>query len=234
MTSPFVAGEIEVHFAHGGIWLWNTAPSGPHGVAIDAPAGMAAAIGADLARLSAIVVTSGRARAIGGLIELLEATAAHRDPALPLVLHVPFGEERGAALADLWVQHWQGRFPLTVDAERAGVRFDAGGMQITTVALRAAEPDWAARDVVPRVAIGVIAEHAGARVAILLGAAPDPGLERHCAGADLAVIEVGVLPWPRSDVAWRLRPDQAIAVGAGARALWIVGDDGRRIEAPAS
>lgn len=199
-------------------------------VVLDAPAGIAAAVGPELASVRAVVLTSGRARSLSGLVELLEALAAHRDPDLPLTLHVPLGEERGAALADLWVQHWPGRYPLTVDAERPGATFEVGALTVRTLALRSGEPDWSAGSVRSRVAVGVSVRSGEARAAVLFGAAPEPGLERWCAGADLAVVEVGVVPWPRSDVAWRLRPDEAVAIGQGARELWIVGDDGQRLD----
>jgi hypothetical protein len=221
---------VRVRYCRGGLWV----SAGGHALAIDAPAGLSATVGNQLSALSAVVLTSGRARAVGGLVELLEAVAGAGEREHPLVLHVPFGEERGAALADLWVQHWAGRYPLTLDSERPGSRFQVGPLEVTTLPIRSGEPVWATGTVSPKVGVGVEVLHRGRRLVALLGAAPEPALERYCADADWLVVEVGVTRWPRTEVPWRLRADQAVALGRTAKRLWIVGDDGRRLRTPMS
>lgn len=219
---------VDVRLLDGGVWV----RSGEHALLIDAPAGAAGALGFELRSLDAVLLTSGRARSVGGLIELLEAAALYRDLGDPLDVHVPLGEERGPALADFWVQHWPGRFPLTVDAARPGSTFSVGPITVTTFPVRAGEPRWSDRQVEPRVAIGATVLCADRRIVVLFGAGPDPALERHVRHADVLVVEVGVVPWPnespRGRSPWRLRFDEALALGQSTVDLWIVGDDGSR------
>ncbi|MEQ1564867.1 MAG: hypothetical protein ABMA64_04460 [Myxococcota bacterium] len=213
----------------GGLWVEHAGDA----ILIDAPTGAAAELGEDLGRLRAVVLTTGRARSLAGLLELLSAAERFRGGA-PLELHLPLGEERGAAVAEVWAHHWDA-YPLVIDAQQPGSTFSVGPFDVSTAAVQVGDPRFHPERVEARLGLGLrISTGAGGPIAVLLGAAPDPGLHRLCAGAELAVIEVGVAPWPRVDRAWRLRTEQALAVGAGARQVWLVGDDGQRLALPES
>ena len=156
--SRLVRGATEVRWARGALIVRH--PSGT--VLVDVPSGIEEDLGEALGELSAIVLTSGRIRTTAGLLGLLAALEPHRDPELPLRLHVPWGEERGAALADTWSRLWPGRFPVEVDAERAGAVIEVGEIEITTHPIRAGEPHWQQGTVeaVPAVALTLVFKYA--------------------------------------------------------------------------
>jgi hypothetical protein len=207
---------------------------GSDALLVDAPPGIAQALGPDLPRVRAVVLTTGRARSVAGLIALLTALEPHRPADRALPLYLPLGEERPAAVAGVWVDQWD-RYPLIIDAQMPGAPLSIGPFELETRAVRVGEPRWHPARVDERVGMALRARADGEDpVAIVLGAAPDRGLARWCAGARLAIVEVGVAPWPPTDAPWRLRPDEAVQVGAGARELWVVGDDGQRLALPDS
>jgi hypothetical protein len=47
----------------------------------------------------------------------------------------------------------------------------------------------------------------------------------------LAVVEVAGLPWPQDAKSWRLTQAQAREAGAEADELWLVDDNGGRVDA---
>jgi len=165
-------------------------------------------------------------QAIGGLLPLLASLEPHRLEDIPLRIHSPLGEERAAALAEAWSHGWPNRYPLTLDAEFPGGQFEAGGVGFQTLPIRSGEPRW--RDGIVDVSLAVALQITApeAKVAWIPGAAPAAGLARICDGVDLAVVEVGVARWPRTPEQWRLSVADALKIGARARELWLVGDDG--------
>lgn len=206
---------------------------------IDAPAGIEAAL-ADaglLGRVRAIVCTSGRIGAVGGLVPLLCALEPHRTHAAPLDLHVALGEERAATLAEVWLRGWGDPYPLSIDAQRPGGRFTAGAVEVATFPARIGEVRFATGDVTAGVGMGLRLGTAALTIGVVVGA-PDRTQRRVCDGVDLAVVEVGVAPWPRlaspPTSAWRLRVDEALALAANVGEVWIVGDDGSSVAADAS
>lgn len=200
-------------------------------VLFDTPAGLPEALGPTLGRVRALVFTTGRIRSVGGLVPLLCALEPHRSVDAALPVHPPLGDERSAALAEVWERFWPDRYPIVLDVVRPGGSFDVGPLQVTTFPIQVGEPRWRDGTVDPGVGVGLRIETPDLTVALLLGAAPSSGLARITADVDLAVIEVGVVPWPRTPVPWRLRPDEAVALGVGARELWVTGDDGQRLDA---
>ncbi len=216
------AGSTRVRWCGGGLYV----EVGGDGVLVDAPPAVAEALGPDLPRVRSVVITGGRMASVGGLLPLLAALEPHRAPEHPLPVRVPLGEERGAAIAEVWTRHWPDRYPVEVDAARPGARFDVGVIDVETLAVRAGEPVWRAGVVVPRVQLAVRLRTPELLVAFVPGAAPGTVVSRATRGADVAVIEVGVLPWPRTDARWRMSAAEALAAADHGGVLWLVGDDG--------
>lgn len=214
-------GDTTVRWLHGGLLLRYRGDA----FVLDAPPAVAAAIGDELPHVRGIVLTGGRIRTVGGLVELLCALAPHRA-GVAMDLQAPLGDERGPALAETWVRGWGAPFPLSIDAARPGARVELGPIAVTLVPIRAGEPDWANDEVRARVAVALRVETPDACIAWVPGAAPSAAVRRACDGADLAVVEVGVEPWPRSERPWRLSMQDALRAGEGAGDLWVVGDDG--------
>ena len=195
---------------------------------LDAPPGIEQRLTREqLGRLRAVIVTSGRPQSIGGLIGLLSALEPFRHRA-PLDVHTSAGEERSALLVGAWVRGWPDRYPVVVDTHMPGDAYDLGPFQVRTVSVRHAEPRWVDAPFIESatgVAIEVTAGDTG--IAWIPGAGPCAAVQRLCTRADLAVVEVGVAPWPGSDEPWRL--SVSAAMKAAARAIgevWLVGDDG--------
>jgi hypothetical protein len=195
------------------------------GVLFDAPAHAYDRLDAmrALPKLRAIVLSGGRIQSVGGLVPLLCALEPHRGPEAPLLVWSPFGEERPALLADAWSRGWPDRYPLTIETGTPGQPFDAGPLEIRPEAIRRAEPRREGVEVYPAVALRISGQ---AEIAYVAGAGPGGIVRALCRGADLAIVEVGVKPWPVTEQRWRLTPmDAAEAVDSGE--LWLVGDDGR-------
>lgn len=215
-----IRGRTEVLWHGGGLEV----AVGPDALLVDVPAGIERALGDRLGRLRAIVLTGGSPRAVGGLVPLLCALEPWRDA--ELTVHVPIGDERGAALAEAWARHWPDRFPVTVDAERPGATFDAGPFGVTTFEVRAGEPRWRLGAVDPRVAVAVRVRTDDLTVVLVPAASPSTVIERACRDADVAVVEVAAVPWPPTAERWRPTAEEALRLAAGAKEVWLVGDDG--------
>jgi hypothetical protein len=222
----FVRDDLVVRWMGGGLYL----ECAGQGLLLDVPAGAAERLGAQgsLGRLRAIAVSGGRIQSVGGLVPLLCALEAHRMPDLPLSIWAPIGEERTALLADAWSRGWPDRYPLSIDAEAPGGQFEVGPFSIRTEIVRRGEPRWRAPASIERViGVGFQVEAGTSRVAFVPGAARTGAVSHLCRGADLAVIEVGVRPWPSSEEAWRLTAVEAIGAAEEVESVWIVGDDGQ-------
>lgn len=220
---------LVVEWLGGALWIELACA----GMLLDVPPGAVERLGDRLPRLRSVALTSGRVRAVGGLVPLLVELGRWRVGDVPLALRFPLGEERGAMLAETWVRGWPDLYPLTLDAEVPGSTFDAGDAVVTTVPLRAGEPRWRDGSVQPVTAVAHRIDVAGRRVVWIPAAAPDGALRRAAAGADLAVIEVGSVPWPRTDARWRPGMEDAMALRDAVGELWVVGDDGRLAGGPA-
>lgn len=194
---------------------------------IDAPPVSVALLQPWLPNVRAIALTSGRLSSVGGLLPMLCALEPHRGPDSALTLHLPGSDERGAALAEVWVRCWPDRYPLTIDSDRPGSDFEVGRITVHTHPLETAEIVHGAASV--QDAIGMIVRTPDLAIAYLRGMAPPRMLERWLA-VDLAILEVGLSPWPRTDRPLRLRIDEASRIGASAGELWLVSDEGRSVD----
>lgn len=213
-------GDTEVRWLGGALWLRR--PGGT--LLIDAPSGVDARLPDD--DLDAVLLTSGRIGAIGGLLAVL--ARLRRTAPLPVVVGI--GEDRAASIADVWSRHWPHGFPIDLDARRPG-EVDLPAFLATTTAVHAGEP--AGEGVVAVPAVGVRLVTPEATVAYAPACRPGTTLDRLVLGADLAVLTVGTAPFPRSAHAWRASAEEAGRIAGGARAAWLVGDDGEWLGPPA-
>ncbi len=219
MNPLFERGELSIRWLNGALLVKR----GSTALLVDAPPGIA--LGSDAALIRGVVLTSGRMQAVGGLLAVLAALEPHRQDT-PLQIHFLLGEERAAALTEAWSHGWPDRYPLTLDAEFPGGHFEIEGVSFSTFPIRSGDPRWRAATVDSAVAVALRIVAPEAVVAWIPAAAPERGLARICAGADLAVVEVGVKPWPKTTERWRLSLPDALKIGVDAGELWVVGDDG--------
>lgn len=216
--------RLVVHWLGGGLFLDRAG----EGLLVDVPAGAAdllRAAGA-LSSVRSVLLTSGRVRAVEGLVPLLCALEPLRDDS-PLPIRTCLGEERGPTLASAWTRAWPDRYPLLLDALAPGSEEEIGAFSIRTIPLRHGEPRWRTGTVEPAVAVAVRVTVPEGVIAWVPGAAPSPAVRRACRGADLAVVEVGVEPWPQTPEPWRLTLEEALRDADEAGEAWLVGDDGR-------
>ncbi len=214
--------DLAVHWCDGAVYL----ESEGLGLVVNAPSGVERHLESVLARVQAVVLSSGHTRAVSGLVGLFAALEPHRLQALPLAVHVVLGEERGAQLADAWAKAWPARFPITLDAEAPGATFELGPFSIETLSLRSGEPHWRLNEVhaVPAVALRIRAGET--TVAWVPATAPGTRVQRALRGANLGIVEVGRNPWPRTPERWRMSFSEALQLAEGIGELWVVGDDG--------
>lgn len=217
-------GQAEVTWLDGALLV-----ALPHGaVLVDAPPGVERAL-ADTGRLgtvTGVVVTNDRWRAVGGLLGVCAAIteARGRRPGLHLV-H-PLSCERVVTVADAWSRGWPAGVRLDVDGVVPGEPVQLpDGVEATLVPLALAEA--AGGSVVPVAGCGVRLDVGGHTIAWAPAARPGTSLARLAAAADLAVVECGRRPGPETEPPWRPGLADASAAAIGARAFWVVGDDGR-------
>ena len=215
-------GALEVRWASGCVVLIH----GGDVVLVDVPEGTSSRLDEQvLSRVSTIVLSSGVLRDHAGLLPLLEARTRYTGEPVQVIL--PLGEERPAAVLEAWHRGQDGGPGVAQDAVHPGAHVGVGALTLEAVALGRGEPRWQPSPTVhPVIALGWRARCADAIVAIAKSPVPDGAVERLLRGADLAIVEVGVEPWPRSDRRWRLRPDEAARIASGSSELWLVGDDG--------
>ena len=225
LTPRFVRGGLVVHWLEGALLFEREGEA----MLVDVPAGVVPLLRdrSALGRIQTVLLTSGRTRAVEGLVPLLCALEPWRARKAPLTLRTFLGEERGPTLTAAWSRAWPDRYPLLQDGLLPGAEDQVGAFTLRTVPQRHGEPHWREDRVVPAAGVAVRVATPEATVAWVPGAAPSPAVRRACRGADLAVIEVGVEPWPRAEEPWRLSLAQALEAGAEAGEVWLVGDDGR-------
>lgn len=217
-------GVVEVRWLAGALWVRH--PGG--GVLVDAPAGVHAHLEAlDLgASLTALVVSTDRLRALGGLLDLWDAVARARGPQPALhVLH-PLEAERVAVVADAWCRGWPDDLILDLDALASGEPAQTRcGVDVRLVELPLGEvgPSGTVRRVTGG---GVRLDVAGVRIAWVPATRAGTAPRALCADADLAVVEVARRPWPGTARPWRMLADDAMRLADGAGTTWLVGDDG--------
>ncbi len=217
---------LVVHWLGGGLYLELDG----EGLLLDVPVTAAPALvelGA-LPRLRSVMLTSGRPRAVAGLVSLLCALEPHRSVDAPLTVRSCLGESRGVVLASAWSEAWPDRYPVLHDGVMPGGAFDEGPFEVTTMPVRHGEPRWSPRPLIePAVGVAVRVAWRERAVAWVPGAAPGSPVRRACRGALLAVVEVAAEPWPASGEAWRMTVEDALREAVEADEVWVVGDDGR-------
>lgn len=220
-------GGVSVRWVRGGLYV----EAHGHGVLLDCPPAAVDELTDVLPRIREVVLTGGRLRSAGGLTALLVALERHRVVDVPLPLHFPLGDERPSALAEAFVRGWPDRYPVQFDAELPGTTFDVGPLEIHTFASRRGEPRWLPTPEVRSVMAQAVRVVVGdVVVAFVPGAPLTAATRRAVQGADLAVVEVGVEPWPHSDVPFRSTLSEALTLTGSCGELWIVGDDGHVLD----
>jgi hypothetical protein len=181
--------------------------------------------------LDAVILTSGRMHAIGGLLPLLGALAGARTNRALTVVH-PLGDDRAPAVTAAWQHGWSDDLELVLDAVVPGQPIDVGDLEIQTFALRCGEPAWSEANAVRNLTgMGLEIRRGDARVVWVPSTVAGAQIHKRCTGAALAVLQVGAIPWPKSERPWRMTVDQAVAAAAGAEVVWLVGDDGEPVRA---
>jgi hypothetical protein len=217
-------GTTRVQWLSGALWIGT--PQGA--VLFGAPGGIARSITVQhLRELRAVVFSSGSLRDCSGLIEIMGECARHRRCSDPLEVVHPLGDERIPAMLEAWQRGWPGQVDVALDAVHPGISIEVGPwIRVHAASVERGEPDWRSNLIRPVVALGWAISTPDLTICWARGAAPGPDLIRLCTGVDLAILEVGVQPWPRSDRRWRLRPDEAVSLTLASTHTWIVGDDG--------
>ena len=215
--------DVAVHWCDGALYLEAQGV----GVVVNAPSGVEKCLASALPRVQAVVLPSGHTRAVSGLIGLFAALEPHRLEAIPLALHVLLGDERGAQLGDAWAKAWPRRFPITLDAGAPEVPLDIGPFYVENFSVRSGEPHWRSGDVETVSAVALRIQVGNTTVAWVPSTAPGTRVQRAIRGADLAVVEVGRTPWPRTPQRWRMSFAEALSLHDGQGELWVVGDDGQ-------
>lgn len=225
----FTRGETSVRWIHGGLWVQCQHV----GLVIDAPLGCRDALKSELPIIQTIALTSGRMSSLRGLLALLEGVSSARRHPLGLTVLGPMADERAPALVDAWSRSWRDRCPVHIDGIGPGDETQCGPMTIQLNPVRHAELNG-------QFPLGVDSAHGCAaiittpdvRIAWVPGAAPSSAVRRACRGTDLAVVEIGVTPWPETPQAqWRLTLQDALQASPEAGELWVVGDDGQPLTA---
>ena len=225
MNRVFQNSEVEVRWCAGGLFVRG----GESGLLLDCPVGVEHYLGDRAAELDAVLLTSGRIQAVGGIIGLLEAVNRYKRKDRPLTIYSCVGEERGPALVACWVRDWPSDVEIRLDTSVPGRDIHLGEFEIHTESVPHGEPAWAHERVNSRVGVAVRLEVGATAIAWVPGAAPHPIVGRLCRGASLAVVEVAGLSWPRADKVWRLSEEKGREAGGGAQELWLVNDAGERV-----
>lgn len=181
---------------------------------IDAPTGTV-----NVVHASAILFTSGRARALAGLWGLL-AAAERRVLPEPLVIWSAMDEPRPTLVIEAWVRGNGEPCPLVVDSDAPGSTLDLPPWRVITAALTGVEPRGP-QGVPTRIpVVGLRVEIGATSIAYLPAAIATAAARRLCVGADLAILEVGRTSWPGAPVG-----DPA-ALGALAKDAWTIAEPG--------
>ncbi|MFT6158339.1 MAG: hypothetical protein ACJAZO_002537 [Myxococcota bacterium] len=221
-------GDTTVRWIQGGLWVQHQHV----GLVVDAPLGCCDALQDKLPIVQTIALTSGRIASLRGLLALLEGVSSARRHPLGLTVLGPMADERAPALVDAWSRGWRNRCPVQIDGIAPGDGAECGPMTVQLAPVRHAEPNG-------QFPLGIDDAHGcaaiittpDARIVWVPGAAPSNAVRRCCRGADLAVVEVGVTPWPDDTTQWRLTLQDALAASDDVGELWVVGDDGHPLSA---
>ena len=226
--SDWSVGQTHVHWLQGGLLVRH----GHAAVLLDAPRGVADVAAEWLPRVHGIAISSGRMASVRGLLALLEAVSLTRPRGTAFTVLGPADDQRIPAIVEVWTRGWPGRNPVHLDGLLPGDTAEVGGLPLELVSIPHGEPTADDPPRVRRAAGYAVRVHTpDGIVAWVPGAAPGPAVRRACRNAALAVVEVGVVPWPTSDQPWRLTLADALSAVGANTTLWVVGDDGARLDA---
>jgi hypothetical protein len=227
MNLVFKNQDVEISWCGGGL-LVEAAKST---IVLDCPPGVEHFLPCGGTGVDAVVLTSGRPQSVGGLVGLLCAASHFNRGSRSLSVYACAGEERGPALVECWQRFWRGGLDVLLDVNVPGRTIQIGEIEVLVQGLVHGEPDWSSNSVVPAIGVSVSLRIGATQVVWVPGAAPHPGIGRLCRGVDLAIIEVGVASWPKTEKSWRLTYEEAVTHGSGAEYVWLVDDEGRRVTA---
>ena len=222
--SDWTRDNTHVHWVQGGLLV----QFGSVVLAIDAPMGIADRITPHLGHVQGIVLSSGRMASVRGLLALMEATSRARTT--PFTVIGPAMDERIPAIVEVWTRGWQNRVPIHIDALPTNEPAFFGEIQVRLQSVAHGEPNGQHPEGIERVpGCAVQIQTPDTQIVWVPGAAPNPSVRRAIRGADLAIVEVGVVPWPQTEQRWRLTLTEALEAAQDAETVWVVGDDGQRI-----
>ncbi len=223
MNQVFRNPEFEVRWCGGGLLLRSRGTT----LLLDCPVGVEYYLGELAGELDAVVLTSGRLRAVGGLIGLLESVSRYKRNG-KLTVYCGVGEERGPALVECWMRDWRMDLDVQLDLSTPGRFLPIGEANLLMESVPHSEPLWSQDRVVPAFGVALRVEIGASALTWVPGAGPHPVIGRLCRCSSLAVIEIAGLPWPVTDPARRLTREEALEAGALADELWLVTDAGVR------
>jgi hypothetical protein len=221
----FKTKDIEVQWLGGALFV----QSGSHTLLVDCPPGVEHYLEDRAGLIDTVVLTSGRSQAVGGLIGLLATINRYAKGARAVSVCGCVGEERGPALLECWLRDWDNALELHVDLTIPGSILELGGLTLRSWGVTHGEPIWSLNKVKPAVGVAIEINTGSTKVVWIPGAAPHPLLSRLCQGASLAVVEVGTSNWPSNSQSWRLTEEEAKRVSTSSRVVWLVDDEGRRL-----
>jgi hypothetical protein len=224
VNQVFQNSECEVHWCGGGVLVRGTETS----LLLDCPVGVEHYLGELAGELDAVVLTSGRIQAIGGLIGLLESVSRHKRRG-ELTIYSGLGDEKGPALVDCWTRDWRSAIDIHLDLSTPGRVLPIGGASVRTESVPHSEPLWCEERVVSTFGNALRVQIGATSIAWVPGAGRHPIIGRLCQGANLAIIEIAGVPWPAGGAGCRLTREEALRVGAMADAVWLVTDAGERV-----
>jgi hypothetical protein len=130
-------------------------------------------------------------------------------------------------MVEAWSRGWPDQLSLGLDTVLPGAHFNMGPLKVRTIGLEMGEPIWQPKpQIKPVQGLGWRFSIGQTTIVWIRTCAPRDALAHFCKDATLAIVEVGVRPWPNSEQRWRLSVSDASQYGLSARELWLVGDEG--------
>lgn len=223
--TTFTRGDTAIHWIGGGLLVHHAGRS----LLLDAPVNAAESCRRALPTLDTVVLSSGRMHSVRGLLALLEARSTQHPG--PLTVLSSASDERVPAIVEVWTRGWPERGQVQLDGLLPGDAIELDDLRLALLPLTRGEVGPRGVHAAPGCAVRLTTPDTS--LVWLPAAGPGPVARRLCTGADLAVVEIGLQPWPSSERRWRLTTQEAIDAAQGAGELWMVGDDGRFVD-PAS
>jgi len=221
----FESGNLQVIWMDGAVALTR----GEDTLLLDAPPGVIQHLNHHdlLPSLRTVCCSSGQMSSLGGLLPLLDEVHRVQSSRFPFTLRAPMGDERLGLVVEAWSRGWPGRVPIGLDGLYPGAKFEMGSWRVRTFGIEMGEVIYGEHPhIEPCVGIAWRIEVEGETIVWIRSCTPHQMIEKMCKDASLAIVEVGVRPWPKSERRWRLSVSNASQYGMLAKELWLVGDEG--------